>query len=92
MADYPAAIIGACVVLGKVEDKPPDISSLAATLEIPRSTVHRIVQRMVKSKWLTTEQRLDRTLVLVDRPPEDFRRERDAIIERLVTACCLQND
>ncbi len=92
LADYPAAIIGACAVLGKIEDKPPDISSLAATLELPRSTVHRMVQRMVKNGWLRTEQRSDRTLVLIDRPPEDFRGERDLIIERFLKACGSTNE
>ena len=54
LTDFAGPIIGACAALGTIEDRPPDISSLAAMTDMPRSTVQRIVRRMVQSGWLKT--------------------------------------
>lgn len=46
--DLDLAMIGFAIGIGQLEKKPMDISSLAAFLGIPRSTVHRKCQILVR--------------------------------------------
>ena len=65
---FPGGFYGALITLtvgvGRIEQKPFDMSSLAASLDIPRATVIRKVERLEKEGILEVTRKANRTLLM----------------------------
>jgi len=57
------AIILRAAAIGRLEDRPMSVSSLASYVSLPRQTVSRRVQRLAKAGMLTTRRDGNRTIV-----------------------------
>lgn len=57
------AIILRAAAIGRLEDRPMSVSSLASYVSLPRQTVSRRVHRLTKVGMLTTRREGNRTIV-----------------------------
>lgn len=57
------AIILRAAAIGRLEDRPMSVSSLADYVSLPRQTVSRRVHRLARSGMLTTRREGNRTIV-----------------------------
>jgi DNA-binding transcriptional regulator YhcF (GntR family) len=87
------AIILRAAAIGRLEDRPMSVSSLAAYVSLPRQTVSRRVQRLVRAGTLATRRDGNRTII--DTTEKSRRRNakfvNDAIAETIEFVRTLEN-
>lgn len=88
------AIILRAAAIGRIEDRPMSVSSLSTYVSLPRQTVSRHVQRLVKAGMLTAQRKGNRTIV--DTTEKARRRNakfvNDAITETVEFVRALENN
>lgn len=57
------AIILRAAAIGRLENRPMSVSSLASYVSLPRQTVSRRIQRLARAGMLTTRREGNRTIV-----------------------------
>lgn len=72
------AIILRAAAIGRLEDRPMSVSSLATHVSLPRQTVSRRIHRLTKVGMLTTRREGNRTIV---HTTEKARRRNEAFVD-----------
>lgn len=81
-SDLDLAMISFAVAVGELEGRPLDVSALAVTVGLPRSTVQRKIETLISDWGFSIERTPGRTIVKM---PDSSRSDDDPFIASTIT-------